>query len=105
MINLVKNVVSQHQNPKNGSNCTQISDFISLVSENNDVILNENSLLVGVEIKLAASVSESDFKGLKRFKTQYPERFVGGYVLYDGERTLSFGDELYAVPLQSLWLS
>ncbi len=69
------------------------------------VILNENGLLVGVEIKLAASVSESDFKGLKRFKTQHPEKFVGGYILYDGERTLSFGDGLYAVPLQSLWLN
>ena len=40
------------------------------------IILNEEGQILGVEVKLAASVSEKDFKGLKHFKKQYPERFV-----------------------------
>lgn len=67
------------------------------------IIQNGEGNLVGFEIKLAASVSEKDFKGLKRFQAQYPSKLIGGYVLYDGERTLSFGDNLKAVPIQALW--
>lgn len=67
------------------------------------LVQNHDGNLVGIEVKLAASVSESDFKGLKRFKTQYPSKLFGGYVLYDGERSLSFGEGFSAVPIQALW--
>jgi len=67
------------------------------------VIQNDEGHLIGFEIKLAASVNEKDFKGLKRFQAQYPSKLIGGYVFYDGERTLSFGDNLKAVPIQALW--
>ncbi len=69
------------------------------------IILNEEGQILGVEVKLAASVSEKDFKGLKHFKKQYLERFVGGHIFYDGERVLSFGEGMYAVPIQCLWAS
>lgn len=67
------------------------------------VAQNEEGKLVGFEVKLAASVNEADFKGLKRFQTQHTEKMIGGYVFYDGERTLSFGNSLKAVPIQVLW--
>ena len=67
------------------------------------VIQDEADNLIGIEVKLAASVKESDFKGLKRFQSQHLDKVVGGYLLYDGERTLSFGDGLKAVPIQALW--
>ncbi len=67
------------------------------------IIQNNEGNLLGFEIKLAASVSEKYFKGLKRFQSQYPTKLIGGYVFYDGERTLSFGDNLKAVPIQALW--
>jgi predicted AAA+ superfamily ATPase len=67
------------------------------------IIQNEEGSLIGFEVKLAASVSEKDFKGLKRFQEQYPSRMIGGYVFYDGERTLSFGENFKAVPIQALW--
>ena len=67
------------------------------------LVLNEEGKILGVEVKLAASVSEKDFRGLKHFQRQYPERFIGGHVFYDGERVLSFGEGMYAVPLQCLW--
>jgi hypothetical protein len=31
------------------------------------------------------------------------DRFVAGVLLHDGERTLSFGDRLFAVPVSVLW--
>ena len=67
------------------------------------VIQNEAGSLVGIEVKLAASVREADFRGLKRLQAQHTDKMVGGYLLYDGERTLSFGDGLKAVPIQALW--
>lgn len=67
------------------------------------IVQNGDGNLLGFEIKLAASVSEKDFKGLKRFQTQCSDKLLGGFVFYDGERTLSFGDNLKAVPIQALW--
>ena len=69
-----------------------------------DIVLqNGAGKLVGFEVKLAASVSESDFKGLKRLQNQHKNEVVAGYVFYDGERTLSFGNGLKALPIQALW--
>lgn len=67
------------------------------------IIQNSKDEMIGIEVKLAASVKESDFRGLKRFASQNQEKLVGGYILYDGERSLSFGDRMRAVPIRSLW--
>ena len=29
--------------------------------------------------------------------------FAGGVVLYDGDRSVGFGDRMYAVPIRALW--
>ena len=59
--------------------------------------------LVGIEVKSAATVFSSDFKGLRRLKEASGARFAAGVVLYDGEATLPFGDQLHAVPIRALW--
>jgi predicted AAA+ superfamily ATPase len=56
--------------------------------------------IIGIEVKAAATVLASDFKGLKRLRDQCGGDFVAGVVLYDGDRCLPFGDGLWAVPLQ-----
>lgn len=61
--------------------------------------------VVGVEVKAAASVRESDFSGLKKLRSAAGERFKAGVVLYDGATATPFGDRLFAVPLRSLWES
>ena len=43
------------------------------------------------------------FKGLRRLASAAGKRFVAGVVLYDGETSASFGDNLHAVPIRSLW--
>lgn len=68
-------------------------------------IVAENSAgqLVGIEIKAAATVKESDLRGLKRLMTVAQEHFSAGIILYDGTETLPLGDRLWAAPISSLW--
>jgi hypothetical protein len=53
---------------------------------------------VRIEVKAAASVSRSDFSGLDRLAAIAGKHFVQGIVLYDGERPLSFANNLRAAP-------
>ena len=67
------------------------------------VIENTAGQLVGVEAKAAATVKESDLRGLKRLATAAGDRFLLGVVLNDGPETLPLGDDLWAAPLSGLW--
>ena len=69
-----------------------------------DIVIERGSQAVaGVEVKGAATVTRSDFRGLSKLATAAGERFVRGVVLYDGETSARFGDRLYAVPIRRLW--
>ncbi len=69
-----------------------------------DLVLEKGTRqLAGVEVKAAASVSSSDFRGLRKLASAAGQRFVAGVVLYDGETSASFGESLYAVPVRRLW--
>ncbi|QKE40751.1 MAG: ATP-binding protein [Ferrovum myxofaciens] len=69
-----------------------------------DIVLEGSGQRVaGVEVKAAATVTASDFRGLRKLKESTGERFAGGVVLYDGEVTTPFGNGLFAVPIRSLW--
>ena len=61
--------------------------------------------IAAIEVKAAATVSEADFRGLRKLQNAVGTGFRCGVVLYDGEHALSFGDRLYAVPLRALWTS
>ena len=67
------------------------------------VLENAQGDIVGIEVKAAASVTRRDFSGLDRLATIAGKSFVQGIVLYDGERPLSFADNLRAVPFASVW--
>jgi predicted AAA+ superfamily ATPase len=69
-----------------------------------DIVLEQGAgLLAGVEVKASATVTESDFRGLRKLKEAAGKRFVRGVVLYDGEISASFGDSMHAVPVRALW--
>ncbi len=69
-----------------------------------DIVIEQGAqALAGVEVKAGATVTASDFRGLRKLKAAAGNRFVNGVVLYDGEVSASFGDGLYAVPLRFLW--
>ena len=69
-----------------------------------DVII-ENGIgdCFAVEVKAAATLNSKDFTGLKRFQNIAGERFKLGILLYDGDHTTAFGDQLFAVPIGALW--
>jgi predicted AAA+ superfamily ATPase len=59
--------------------------------------------IVGVEVKASGTVRAEDFRGLVQLRERIGERLRGGVVLYAGERTLPFGERLWALPLCALW--
>ena len=68
-----------------------------------DVVLESGGRVAGVEVKAGATVTASDFRGLRRLKEAGGSRFASGAVLYDGGAVVSFGEGLYAVPVRLLW--
>jgi hypothetical protein len=69
-----------------------------------DIVLERGAQeLAGVEIKASATVTTSDFRGLRKLKEAAGKRFTAGVVLYDGEISASFGNGFWAVPLRALW--
>lgn len=69
-----------------------------------DIVIERGARHVaGVEVKAGATVTESDFRGLRKLAQATGGRFVRGVVLYDGQTVLRFGDRLQAVPIRLLW--
>ena len=64
---------------------------------------NVGGQLVGVEVKAAASVNESDLRGLKKLASIAGDQFKLGVILYDGTKTVPLGDRLWAAPIATLW--
>ena len=68
-----------------------------------DIVIERGAREVaGVEVKAAATVTPSDFRGLRKLKRVAGERFVAGVVVYDGEISAGFGDGMFAVPIRCL---
>lgn len=69
-----------------------------------DVLIERGSgELVGVEVKASGTVGAQDFRGLVHLREKLGSRLMAGVVLYAGERTVPFGDRLWALPLAALW--
>ncbi len=67
------------------------------------VIENAAGQLVGVEVKAAATVKESDLRGLKKMASLAVRQFKMGVLLYDGTETMPLADGIWAAPLSTLW--
>ena len=69
-----------------------------------DIVLERGAQEVaGIEVKAAATVTNADFRGLRKLREAAGKRFTAGVVLYDGEASAGFGEEFYAVPIRRLW--
>ena len=69
-----------------------------------DLVLERGAQeLAGVEVKASGTVTQSDFRGLRKLQEATGSRFKAGAVLYDGETCVRFGPGLFAVPIRSLW--
>lgn len=61
--------------------------------------------IAGIEVKASANVGQGDFSGLRALSDAAGDKFARGVVLYFGEQRLSFADNLWALPIASLWES
>ena len=69
-----------------------------------DIVLERGArALAGIEVKAVATVTASDFRGLRKLREAAGARFTAGVVLYDGESVVGFGDGFFAVPIRALW--
>ena len=59
--------------------------------------------IAGVEAKARDSVHDDDFRGLKELRRQVGSDFVCGIVLYSGQHTVAFEDQMWAVPVSAMW--
>ena len=67
------------------------------------LVEHECGALVGIHVKPAATVFAGDFKGLQKIQNLCGGNLKLGVVLYDGTRTVPFGDRLFAAPISCLW--
>lgn len=69
-----------------------------------DLLLEDRAgNLVGIEVKSSSTVTNKDFKGLRKLLELTGKKFKRGIILYMGEGYVPFGDNLYAVPMNALW--
>jgi predicted AAA+ superfamily ATPase len=59
--------------------------------------------VAAIATKAAASVTNSDIRGLELLRTKLGARFKAGVVVYSGEHTLPMADRIWALPLSGLW--
>lgn len=67
------------------------------------VLENARGQIVGVEVKAAMGASERDFRHLRKLRDLVGHDFRQGIVLHLGDRVLSFGDGMTALPLGCTW--
>ena len=59
--------------------------------------------IVGIEVKASSKVDRMDFKQLETLKNDLGKQFRRGFVFYQGNDVVSFGKEMWAVPIACLW--
>jgi predicted AAA+ superfamily ATPase len=69
-----------------------------------DIVMeDQRGHVVGIEVKAAATVTGSDFSGLRKLAEACGKRFTLGLVLYDHDTLVPFGDRMFAAPISTLW--
>jgi len=69
------------------------------------IIEDTNGKIAGIEVKAGTAVSNDSFKHLRWFKNNLAkEKPFIGIVFYTGTHPLSFGDDFWALPINTLWI-
>ncbi|RJR26063.1 MAG: DUF4143 domain-containing protein [Desulfobacteraceae bacterium] len=78
--------------------------FRSHTGQEVDLVLEDpEGKIVGMEIKLADTISSKHFKGLRSLKASIADRFLRGLVLYTGKNAVPFEEDMFALPVSALW--
>ena len=70
------------------------------------VIERDDGAILGIEIKAGHNVSRGDFAAQQWFRDSFikEKRPYTGIVLYSGDRTISYSDNFFTVPISALWM-
>lgn len=68
------------------------------------VLERSDGSIIGIEVKSASAVRSNDLIGLKHLQQIAKEKFQRGIILYTGNTMELLGPNLWAVPIQALWL-
>ncbi|MGO1234648.1 MAG: ATP-binding protein [Microbacterium gubbeenense] len=69
-----------------------------------DIVLEfDDGSVLALEVKSTATPRSEHFKGLRTLSEKLGPRFLGGIVICLSNRTLSFGDRLWSMPVSALW--
>lgn len=94
---ILKQVSWMDEPPSAGHYRTKDGTEVDLVLERFD------GRVCGVEIKSGTVVGPRDGRGLAALRDRLGSQFLGGVVLYLGERGVELGDRIHAVPMDRLW--
>ncbi|MGD0063988.1 MAG: ATP-binding protein [Streptosporangiaceae bacterium] len=59
--------------------------------------------IAGLEIKASATITDSDFRGMRLLRGKLGTDFLGGVLLNLGQRSYTYEDRLHVIPLDRLW--
>lgn len=76
---------------------TRDNDEVDFVLERDD------GCVVAIEVKAAGRVSGPELRPLTHLRDKLGEAFLGGAVLYLGQRSYNFEDRIFVVPVDRLW--
>ncbi len=99
VMELIKQAGWSQTHPKFFHYRTQKQQEVDLVLE------DSRGYLVGIEVKKSASPNAHDFKGLRFLAEQTGKKFLRGVLLYTGSESVSFGNNLHAIPIGAPWAS
>jgi len=71
------------------------------------LIEREDGALLGIEVKSGHTVSKEDFKAQKWFEENIikNKQSFTGIIVYAGDRTIQYEENIFAVPMAALWSS
>ena len=72
--------------------------------EVNVVLEDRAGKLIAIEIKAGATVRRGALRGLKRFKALTADKFLAGLVLCTARQTTPLDRDVWAVPIEALWV-
>lgn len=67
------------------------------------IIEGPGGSVAGIEVKASTSPGSDSAQHLRWLKQRLGDRFAAGIVLHMGDRSSSFGDGIYALPMSALW--
>lgn len=68
-----------------------------------DLVIERDSEFIAIEVKRAREVPPGASGGIEAFRRRYPSQFRRGLLMYAGPHVLPLGEDMWAIPISTLW--